>query len=216
MMTTPITDRANWQLTGICLLIGASVLFHSETRPLAAADTADVEADKQLQADVDRLIELQKAGKDTADYDKKTAAKRMDAWRRAAERGSAVGQFLLGRALDIGTSVPKDEKAAVDWYRKSATQGYAPAQRNLGAAVSLAAEWEKTRRSELNGFGRQRTKIIALLKLSLPNAISKGAALIKSQRPVLSGCARQPKKAGARRKAALAIASSKELDVFRM
>jgi TPR repeat protein len=132
MMTATIIHLARWQLAAICLLITGSLLFHSEACLVAAADKADADADKQLQADVDRLIELQKAAKDTATYDKETAAEHIDAWRKAAERGSPIGQFLLGRALDIGAAIAKDEKAAVEWYRKSAEQGYAPAQRNLG------------------------------------------------------------------------------------
>ncbi len=143
MLTSQNTQCARWQLAGICFLIAGSLLFDSATRPVAGADKTDANADKQLQADVDRLIELQKAAKGAATYDKETAAERIDLWREAADRGSPIGQFLLGRALDVGVAVAKDEKAAVEWYRKSGKQGYAPAQRNLGNCYLGSSAVEK-------------------------------------------------------------------------
>jgi hypothetical protein len=149
-MAATITHCAHWQLAGLCLLIAGSLLFHSEARPVAAADKPDADADKQLQADVDRLMELKRAGKDTSAYDQKVAAERFEAWRQAAERGSPVGQFLLARVLRVGTFVPKDEKAAFQWYRKSAEQGYAPAQASLGVSYIMGVGVDKDEKAGID------------------------------------------------------------------
>ena len=50
---------------------------------------------------------------------------------RAAERGSAAGQFNLGYALQKGIGVPTDEPSAAHWYRAAAEQGMAEAANNL-------------------------------------------------------------------------------------
>lgn len=53
---------------------------------------------------------------------------------RAAERGDAEAQFLLGMAYSEGRGVPQDGEAAVRWYARAAEQGHPRAQNNLGVA----------------------------------------------------------------------------------
>src|SRR5579872_6630999 len=51
-------------------------------------------------------------------------------YERAAERGSAAGQFNLGFALQKGVGVAIDEPAAERWYRRAAEQGVTEAANN--------------------------------------------------------------------------------------
>lgn len=53
-------------------------------------------------------------------------------FRRAAEAGSADGQFNLGLAYSQGRGLPQDKKTAAQWYEKAAEQGHASAIYNLG------------------------------------------------------------------------------------
>ena len=55
------------------------------------------------------------------------------AWyRKAAEQGHALEQYLLGNMYAFGNGVPKDEQEAAAWYRKAAEQGDDGAQNSLG------------------------------------------------------------------------------------
>src|SRR6266581_766383 len=53
-------------------------------------------------------------------------------FRKAAERGHAGAQFILGRCHEEGTGVTKDFAEAMKWYRKAAQNGLADAQLTLG------------------------------------------------------------------------------------
>ena len=53
--------------------------------------------------------------------------------RRAAEQGSAVGEYGLGLMYARGHSLPQNYNIALKWYRKAAAQGYASAENNIGA-----------------------------------------------------------------------------------
>ena len=57
-------------------------------------------------------------------------------YRKAAERGVASAQFLLGMSYADGKGVAEDDAEAVRWYRKAAEQGLAEAQFNLGTAYA--------------------------------------------------------------------------------
>ena len=63
--------------------------------------------------------------------------------RRAAERGDAKAQTILGVCYAIGKDVEKDEKAAADWFRKAAEQGYPVAQYHLGRCYANGQGVEK-------------------------------------------------------------------------
>ena len=53
-------------------------------------------------------------------------------FRKAAEQGHFVAQFLLGAMYQEGFGVTQNDGEAVRWWRKAAEQGYADAQFNLG------------------------------------------------------------------------------------
>ena len=53
-------------------------------------------------------------------------------YRKAAELGSADGQFNLGYMYENGEGVEKDYSESAKWYRKAAEQGHADGQFNLG------------------------------------------------------------------------------------
>lgn len=53
-------------------------------------------------------------------------------YRKAAEKGVADAQFVLGAMYANGQGVERDYNEAAAWYRKAADQGYAKAQYNLG------------------------------------------------------------------------------------
>lgn len=53
-------------------------------------------------------------------------------YRKAAEKGIADAQFVLGAMYANGQGVERDYNEAAAWYRKAADQGYAKAQYNLG------------------------------------------------------------------------------------
>jgi TPR repeat protein len=85
----------------------------------AVADAAADIAETEMKAAREAL-----AGKNLAD-----AAQ----WfRKAAEKGSAEGQFYLGLLYQEGKGVPQDYEQALVWYRKAAAAGHAEAQYNLG------------------------------------------------------------------------------------
>ena len=80
--------------------------------------------------------------------------------RKAAEKGEALAQFILGTCYLNGNGVEKDEKEAFQWFLKAAEQGYAQAQYNVGLCY-------------LNGGGvEKKSKKVGLL-LDVYNAVSQ-------------------------------------------
>jgi TPR repeat protein len=63
---------------------------------------------------------------------KQWATDRVGTWKEAAERGSAAGQVLFGKALLLGAGVEKNEKEAFKWFRRAADQSDARGQTGLG------------------------------------------------------------------------------------
>ena len=53
-------------------------------------------------------------------------------YRKAAEQGGSVAQFMLGFCYRMGIGVEVDAAEAVQWYRKAAEQGESVAQFKLG------------------------------------------------------------------------------------
>jgi TPR repeat protein len=53
-------------------------------------------------------------------------------YRKAAKKGDATAQYILGLCYYNGDGVPQDYTEAAKWYRKAAEQGLAQAQFNLG------------------------------------------------------------------------------------
>ena len=58
--------------------------------------------------------------------------KKIEAYQKAAARGDAEAQYMLGLAYATGDGVPKDATHAIEWYQQAAVQGNAPAQHMLG------------------------------------------------------------------------------------
>jgi hypothetical protein len=56
-------------------------------------------------------------------------------YRKAAERGHADAQFLLGALYEEGRGIPRDDAQAVYWYGKAAEQGHSYAPSALGALI---------------------------------------------------------------------------------
>jgi hypothetical protein len=65
---------------------------------------------------------------------KEVSALDIERIRKAAEKGDAHEQCVLGEAYYLGRGVPQDYIEAVKWLRKSAEQGFAESQYNLGKA----------------------------------------------------------------------------------
>lgn len=63
----------------------------------------------------------------------KRYAEALEAFRRAAELGSAEAQFLCGQMYQRGLAVEADCKQALAWYKISAKQGFIHAQMACGA-----------------------------------------------------------------------------------
>lgn len=53
-------------------------------------------------------------------------------WQKAAKKGDAVAQYMLGWAYYNGTDEKKDYALAFEWWTKAAEQGNAEAQCKLG------------------------------------------------------------------------------------
>jgi TPR repeat protein len=62
---------------------------------------------------------------------KRDVARAVKWYRKAAERGDAEAQSVLGRAFALGEGVKRDVRKAVFWYRKAASQGDKTAGRAL-------------------------------------------------------------------------------------
>ncbi len=56
--------------------------------------------------------------------------------RQKANQGIAESQYLLGKANEDGTALPRDFAQANDWFRKAADKGHAGAQFRLGVAYN--------------------------------------------------------------------------------
>ncbi len=77
-------------------------------------------------------------------------------YKKAAEAGSAYGQFMLANMYLAGESVKKDPRQYMYWLRKAAGNGYPPANYLLGMAYlygdpSLAAEHLKAAAEKEHG-----------------------------------------------------------------
>ena len=53
-------------------------------------------------------------------------------YRKAADQGDAVAEFLLGNQYAFGKGVPQDYSEAMRWFRKAAEQGHPRAMHDLG------------------------------------------------------------------------------------
>ena len=53
-------------------------------------------------------------------------------FRKAADQGDAVAEFLLGNQYAFGKGVPRDYSEAMIWFRRAAEQGHGKAKLFLG------------------------------------------------------------------------------------
>ena len=67
-----------------------------------------------------------------AAHDRGNDAEAVALFRKAADQGSADGEFNLGVVYQNGFGLPRDLAQAIAWYRKAADHGSARAQFNLG------------------------------------------------------------------------------------
>jgi C-terminal peptidase prc len=91
------------------------------------------EVEKVLDEDIAAVERALGQNRGTEGPVRKVAERRLALWQHAAEGGERRGQYLYGRALELGAGVGKDEAEAAKWYRRSAEQGYRFAQNDLGA-----------------------------------------------------------------------------------
>ena len=57
--------------------------------------------------------------------------KQAELYRKAAERGNAEAQYMLGLCYGTGKGVEVDQAEAKKWYRKASEQGFVPAKQLL-------------------------------------------------------------------------------------
>ncbi len=80
----------------------------------------------------------------------------VEKYRKAAERGDAAAQYMLGDAHAKGQGVARDHAKAVEWWRKAAEQGNADAQWSLGVAYDNG--WEEV--------AQDHAKAVALYRMA--------------------------------------------------
>jgi tetratricopeptide (TPR) repeat protein len=73
-------------------------------------------------------------------------------WRKEAERGNAMAQVLVGRALRTGVGAPEDKIESAKWFERAADQRNAAGQYNLGVSYSDGAGVEKDQTTALAFF----------------------------------------------------------------
>jgi hypothetical protein len=78
-----------------------------------------------------------------------TAAELFEA---AAKKGDPMAQFALGKILQDGIGVPKNEIKAVELYEKSAAQGNAFSQTKLGTCYLLGIGVDKDQAKAVDWF----------------------------------------------------------------
>lgn len=64
-------------------------------------------------------------------FETKNYEKAMKWYLKAADKGSAAAQYMLGTIYDKGLGVSQDNAKAVEWYRKAAEQGVEDAKNAL-------------------------------------------------------------------------------------
>ena len=118
--------------------------------------------------------------------------------RALAERGRgrlARGEYLYGRALELGTGVDKDAEAAVRWYRKAAEQGLAFAQNNLGNCYTTGTGVVKDEAEAAKWYRKAAEQGFAGAEIELGDCYANGSGVAKDETRQSSGIARPPSKA---------------------
>ena len=100
--------------------------------PGPTSDNSVAEAQKLAES----WTTAQASGTDFSTWFKRTKPDVKGVIERAADRGDASAQHLLGLCYSYGQGMPEDDAQAAAWFRKAADQGYAEAQFSLGVSYN--------------------------------------------------------------------------------
>jgi len=156
-------------LLAIALLMGIAAFAQTFEQALDAYERKDYKAAFAA------FLKLAEGGDSVSPVDDTKAV----AWyRKAAERGEANAQYILGLMYLDGRGVPQDDRQAENWYRKAAEQGYASAQVNLGLmyvsgrGVSKddvqAVAWLRKAADQGNAYGQHGLGLMYMVGRGLP------------------------------------------------
>jgi TPR repeat protein/serine/threonine protein kinase len=90
------------------------------------------DTDATVKADIAVVDQLLKVNKPDDDFIKENGPKRLDEWKRVADKGLPGARYLTGRCLELGVGGDKNEKGAAALYEKAAEQDHMGAQFALG------------------------------------------------------------------------------------
>src|SRR5262249_34459233 len=107
---------------------GVFGLARSKSRDVATS----AQLEKELQADLAEYNARFNRAVGMNFFLQQTSPERAARWKEAAERGSAVGKFLYGRALQEGTGVVADRQEGARLVLAAAREGQVPAQHIIG------------------------------------------------------------------------------------
>ncbi len=85
-------------------------------------------------------------------------------YRRAAEQGYALGQYVLGLRYEQGRGVQQDYEEAVRWHRRAAEQGHARGQNNLGVMYERGRGVRRDEEEAVHWYRRTRGRLPAALR----------------------------------------------------
>ena len=105
---------------------------------------------------------------------------RIEDLRKAAEKGDAEAQHLLGLKYGTGEEVSEDYVEAVKWYRKAAEQGLAAAQRDLGWMYSLGQGVPKNDVEAVKWFRKAAEQGDMIAQFSIGQAYRLGKGVSKN------------------------------------
>lgn len=118
--------------TGVAVDLHEALAWYKRMKPPYQAGIARVEA--ALKAREEPLQEwFEKAEKS---YKEKKCGEAVGWYHKAAQKGHAKAQYMLGYCYEHEVGIRKDMAEAAKWYRKAAEQGNAPAQNALGLCCS--------------------------------------------------------------------------------
>ena len=105
-------------------------------------------------------------------------------FRKAADQGDAVAEFLLGNQYAIGKGVPQDYSEAMIWFRKAAEQGHPRAMLDLGVMYAEGRACRRTMFVPTCGsvYRRHRGEQIAVKTLEMAERQMTPAQITEAQK----------------------------------
>jgi TPR repeat protein/serine/threonine protein kinase len=164
------------------LTVGLLALVFLGNRQTQVATTDRADALPDLRADIEECMKRIRSGQGSQVYVRRTAPGRIDVWRRAAQQGSAEGQWFLGRCLELGSGIAKNEEEAVKWYRKAAEQGYALAQNNLGISYGTGRVVDKDEKEAVQWYRKAADQGHADAQCNLGRMYENGHGVNKDEK----------------------------------